>query len=106
MPRSPPAPATLAPDEIKRYLNRATEIAHGDHPPEAVKRLVKDIRFAKGELPMPEDPEHALWKFINPDRFDSVMAECLHFPRVLDAVSSTILLISLFSVSRLPSISS
>ena len=84
------APATLAPDEIKRYLNRATEIAHGDHPPEAVKRLVKDIRFAKGELPMPEDPEHALWKFINPDRFDPVMAECLHFPRVLDAVSSLI----------------
>ncbi len=81
-------PGVLNPVEIKRYLERATEIAHGDHPPEAAKRLVKDIRFAKGTLPMPEDPEHALWKFINPDRFDAVMAECLHFPRVLDAVSS------------------
>ena len=83
-------PQTLGPDEIKRYLSRATEIAHGDHPPEAARRLVKDIRFAKGELPMPADPEHALWKLLNPDRFDAVMAECLNFPRVLDAVSNLI----------------
>jgi hypothetical protein len=84
------APETLGPDEIKRYLGRATEIAHGDHPADARKRLIKDIRFAKGELPMPDDPEHALWKFINPDRFDAVMAECLRLPPVLDAVSSLI----------------
>lgn len=83
-------PGALTPDQIKRYLGRATEIAHGDHPPEAAKRLIKDIRFAKGLLPMPADPEHALWKFINPDRFDPVMAECLAFDRVLDAVGSLI----------------
>ncbi|MBW2416318.1 MAG: phytanoyl-CoA dioxygenase family protein [Deltaproteobacteria bacterium] len=83
-------PQALGPDEIKRYLSRATAIAHGDYPPEARRRLVKDIRFAKGDLPMPADPEHALWKMLNPDRFDPVMAECLHLPRVLDAVSCLI----------------
>jgi len=74
--------------QIERYLDRAREIAHGDIPEEATNRLVKDIAFAKGKLPMPEDPERALWKIINPDRFDPVMAECLRFPRVLDAVES------------------
>ena len=84
------ARGVLDADEIARYLGRAREIAHGDHPEEAGNRLVKDIQFAKGLLPMPEDPEHALWKIVNPDRFDSVMAECLRFPRVLEAVSDLI----------------
>lgn len=83
-------PKVLDAAEIDRYLNRAREIAHGDVPEAAANRLVKDIHFAKGLLPMPEDPEHALWKILNPDRFDPVMAECLRFPRVLDAVSSLI----------------
>jgi phytanoyl-CoA hydroxylase len=83
-------PNVLTPAEIDRYLNRASEIANGDIPEDATSRLVKDIQFAKGNLPMPEDPEHALWKILNPDRFDSVMAECLRLPRVLDAVSSLI----------------
>ena len=80
----------LEPDEIDRYLKRASEIANGRIPSEASNRLVKDIHFAKGDLPMPDDPEHALWKILNPDRFDQVMAECMRFPRVLDAVSSLI----------------
>ncbi len=80
----------LEPAEIARYLARASEIARGDHPQEAASRLVKDIRFAKALLPLPEDPERALWKLMNPDRFDPVMAECLRLPRVLDAVSSLI----------------
>lgn len=83
-------PKVLEREEIDRYLNRAREIAHGDVPEAAANRLVKDIHFAKGLLPMPEDPEHALWKVLNPDRFDPIMAECLRFPRVLDAVSSLI----------------
>lgn len=83
-------PNVLARNEIDRYLNRASEIANGKVPEAAANRLIKDIQFAKGKLPMPEDPEHALWKILNPDRFDSVMAECLRLPRVLDAVSSLI----------------
>lgn len=83
-------PQVLEREEIDRYTNRAREIVHGDMPEEAANRLVKDIHFAKRLLPMPEDPEHALWKIMNPDRFDSVMAECMRFPKVLDAVSSLI----------------
>ncbi len=83
-------PNVLSRDEIDRYLNRASEIANGRVPEAAANRLIKDIQYAKGELPMPEDPEHALWKILNPDRFDPVMAECLRLPRVLDAVSSLI----------------
>jgi phytanoyl-CoA hydroxylase len=83
-------PNVLGRDEIDRYLNRAREIAQGDIPEEAANRLVKDIHFAKGLLPMPDDPEKALWKIMNPDRFDPVMAECMRFPKVMDAVSSLI----------------
>jgi len=83
-------PQVLEQREIDRYLKRAREIALGDFPEAAANRLVKDISFAKGTLPMPEDPEHALWKIMNPDRFDSVMAECMRFPKVIDAVSSLI----------------
>lgn len=83
-------PRVLEPEQIERYKNRACEIANGDVPDAAANRLVKDIQFAKKLLPMPEDPEHALWKIMNPDRFDSVMAECMRFPKVLNAVSSLI----------------
>ncbi len=83
-------PNLLTPEEIDRYLNRASEIANGDLPEAAANRLVKDIYFAKGKHPMPEDPERALWKILNPDRFDPVMAECLRLPRLLDAAESLI----------------
>lgn len=83
-------PKVLEPTQIERYLTRASAIANGAHPEEATTRLVKDIEFAKKRRPMPDDPEHALWKIMNPDRFDEVMAECMRFPKVLDAVSSLI----------------
>ena len=83
-------PRVLEEDEIERYLARAREIAEGDVPKSAAKRLVRDIHYAQGGAPMPEDPEHAPWKIINPDRFDAVMAECLRLPRVLDAAESLI----------------
>ena len=83
-------PRVIEPDEIDRYCRRAREIALGDVPKSAAKRLVRDIHFAQGGAPLPEDPEHALWKILNPDRFDAVMEECLHFPRVLDAAESLI----------------
>lgn len=84
------APSVLDRDEIARYLERAREIALGDIPEAAANRLVRDILFAKGKLPLPLDPEHALWKIMNPDRFDATLAECLRLPRVLDAVESLI----------------
>jgi phytanoyl-CoA hydroxylase len=80
----------LGPEEIARYKKRAREIVLGDRPEEAANRIVKDIAFAKGLLPMPEDPEHAIWKLLNPDRFDPVFQECLRFPKVLSAVESLI----------------
>jgi phytanoyl-CoA hydroxylase len=83
-------PRVLEPEAIERYKARARAIAHGDVPDEAANRLIKDIQYAKGVLPMPEDPEHALWKILNPDRFDPVLAECMRLPRVLDAVESLI----------------
>ena len=83
-------PGVLDRLEVDRYLARAREIAHGDVPEGAANRLVKDIAYAKGLEPMPADPELALWKIMNPDRFDPVMAECLRLPRVIDAVSSLI----------------
>ena len=82
--------SVLSDEEVERYKRRAKEIVHGDVPEEAANRIVKDIGFAKGLLPMPEDPEHAIWKLINPDRFDATMAECLRLPKVLDAVESLI----------------
>jgi phytanoyl-CoA hydroxylase len=83
-------PGVINDDEIERYRLRAREIALGDVPEEAEKRLVRDIHYARGGAPLPEDPERALWKILNPDRFDPVMAECLRFPRVLDAAQSLI----------------
>lgn len=81
-------PGVLDDDEIDRYRGRAREIALGDVPPEATKRLVRDVYYARGGGVLPEDPERALWKILNPDRFDPVMAECLRFPRVLDAAET------------------
>ena len=83
-------PPVLEPEEIERFLTRARDIVHGDVPDEAANRIVKDISFVKGDLPMPEDPEHAVWKILNPDRFDATFRECLSLPRVLDAVESLI----------------
>lgn len=81
-------PGVLTEAEIERFRNRAREIAQGDVPKEAANRLVKDIAFAKGLLPMPEDPERALWKIMNPDRFDATFEDAMRIPAVLDAVES------------------
>ena len=83
-------PPVLERHEIERFLGRARDVVHGDVPPEAANRIVKDISFVKGHLPMPEDPEHAVWKILNPDRFDATFRECLSLPKVLDAVESLI----------------
>lgn len=83
-------PRVLEPGEVERYKRRAREIALGDVPEGAANRVIRDIAFAKGLRDLPDDPEHALWKIINPDRFDPIMAECLRVPRVLDAVESLI----------------
>ena len=83
-------PGVLDDDEIQRYRDRARAISHGDVPDGARNRVVNDIAFAKGQLPMPDDPENAVWKIINPDRFDPLFAESLRFPKVLDAVESLI----------------
>jgi phytanoyl-CoA hydroxylase len=36
---------------------------------------------------MPEDPERALWKIMNGDRFDPVLAQAMRAPGILDAVA-------------------
>jgi phytanoyl-CoA hydroxylase len=83
-------PGVLTQAEIDRFRGRAREIALGDVPDAARNRLVKDIAFAKGGRPLPEDPEHALWKIMNPDRFDATFREAMRVPAVLDAVESLI----------------
>ena len=80
----------LEPAQVQRYLVRLREVALGDHPPGAASRVMRDIHFAKKLLPPPADPEHALWKVMNPDRFDACLAECLRIPRVVDAVASIV----------------
>ena len=83
-------PGVIAEDAIERYRRRAREISLGDVPEEAKKRLVRDVHYARGGAQPPEDPELSMWKILNPDRFDPVMAECLRFPCVLDAAESLI----------------
>lgn len=77
-------------DKIAAYKNRYREIILGDHPPEAAKRIMKDIRIAKGHVPMPDDPEKAVWKILNPDRFDKLFYDYLETPALLDPVESLI----------------
>jgi len=77
----------LGAEEIARVLARAKAIAHGDLPPEGKSSVMRDIHFAKKLLPMPEDPERALWKIMNADRFDPVLREAMRAPGLLDAVA-------------------
>src|SRR5688500_3861850 len=95
----------LGPDEVARILERARAIAHGDHPPAAKSSVMRDIHFAKGLLPLPEDPERALWKIMNGDRFDPVLAQAMRSPGILDAVAGLLgddLLAFLFMVIYKP----
>jgi phytanoyl-CoA hydroxylase len=81
-------PGVMSDAEMERFRTRARELALGDLPDEAANRLVKDIAFVKGLRPMPEDPERALWKIMNPDRFDQTFRDAMRVPAVLDAVES------------------
>jgi len=81
-------PGVMTDAEMERFRARARELAHGDLPEAAANRLVKDISFAKGLRPLPEDPEHAIWKIMNPDRFDATFRDAMRVPAVLDAVES------------------
>src|SRR5262245_36386434 len=95
----------LAPVEVERVLARAHAIAHGDYPAAARSSVMRDIHFAKGLLPTPDDPERALWKIMNGDRFDPVLAEAMRSPGILDAVSTLLgedLLAFLFMVIYKP----
>lgn len=83
-------PDILSEDEMAAYKGRATEIARGDVPTEAGGRLVQDVRFAKGLLPLPADPEMALWKLLNPDRFDGLFYQFVETPRLLDALEDIV----------------
>ena len=98
-------PGVLSEPEVARILARARAIAHGDYPPAAKSSVMRDIHFAKGLLPLPEDPERALWKIMNGDRFDPVLAEAMRSPGILDAVSGLLgddLLAFLFMVIYKP----
>lgn len=82
-------PNILNEDEIERYKKRAREIALGDFPEEHKKRIVHDVRVAKG-LYKPEDPEMGIWKFLNPDKFDKLFHDFAYTPRVLDVLEGII----------------
>ena len=73
-------PKVLGADEVARILARAKAIAHGEHPPAAKSSVMRDIHFAKKLLPMPEDPERALWKIMNADRFDPALRQAMRSP--------------------------
>jgi phytanoyl-CoA hydroxylase len=95
----------LSSPEVERVLARARAIAHGDYPPAAKSSVMRDIHFAKGLLPMPQDPERALWKIMNGDRFDPVLDEAMRAPGILDAVAGLLgddLLAFLFMVIYKP----
>ena len=83
-------PGVLDEPEMERFRSRAREIALGDVPEASANRCVRDIEYAKGTREMPDDPEHALWKIMNPDRFDPVFEDAMRLPKVLDAVESLI----------------
>jgi len=102
-------PRAVAGKDVERLLERARAILHGDHPAEAANRIVWDITYAKGLRPMPQDPELAVWKLLNPDRFDTTFREAMRLPGVLDAVESLIghdlmafLLMCIYKPPRLP----
>lgn len=76
----------LAPEMTLALKQRARAITLGDAPPEARRRIMRDVRFAKGLLPAPADPELAMWKILNPDRFDREFASFLHTPRLVAAM--------------------
>ncbi len=102
-------PGMLTADQIAHYKARARAIALGDRPQAARRRIVKDVRFAKGLAPAPEDPEHALWKIMNPDRFDPVFRDFLQTPRLLDVMQDLVgpdvlafLLMYIYRPPRLP----
>jgi phytanoyl-CoA hydroxylase len=84
------APGVLGAEEIERYRQRAREVVLGDVPAEAKRRLMRDVRIAKGLVPEPSDPEDGMWKILNPDRFDATFREFLTTPRLLD-VAETLL---------------
>lgn len=79
-------PGVLSDDEMEAYKARARAVAHGEHPPEAKSRIMRDVRIAKGVVPAPEDPEDGLWKLMNPDRFDPAFRDFTYTPKLLDPV--------------------
>jgi hypothetical protein len=79
-------PGVLGEEQIGRYKLCAREIALGAVPESAANRVVRDIQYAKGHLPMPEDPEHAVWKILNPDVFGP-QDQCVGVWIPLDPVS-------------------
>lgn len=79
-------PGVLSAEEIETYKARARAVAHGEYPPEAKSRIMRDVRIAKGVVPAPEDPEDGLWKLMNPDRFDQTFRDFTYTPKLLDPV--------------------
>ncbi len=82
-------PNILSEEEMERYRVRARQIALGDYPPEAARKIVKDVRVAKGVY-TPDDPEKGIWKFLNPDRFDPVFQDYPAHPNLLNVVEQLI----------------
>jgi phytanoyl-CoA hydroxylase len=76
-------------EEVDLYKTRAREYSQGKLPPGSDKMVVRDVRVVKG-LVTPDDPEKGIWKYLNPDRYDSLFADYPARPGLLDPIESLV----------------
>lgn len=79
----------LSQEDVEKYRARAREFSQGKVPPGAEKMVIQDVRVAKG-LVQVDDPEHGIWKYVNPDKHDELFAAYPSQKGLLDVVEPLI----------------
>ncbi len=79
----------LEPSEIELLKSRARAIVTGEPPQDLRRLIVRDVRVAKGKVKV-DDPEHGMWKLLDPDRFDEDFRAYPATSSVLDVCESLI----------------